>query len=676
MENEYKDLLHSGALDNLENYTIFRRRYPSKGGLPMRYITEWYLQEIPAHNRAYSKWICLVGIYKDKVVRTSPIISIISPRKICTCNCIYTLGTTTKLLQHPFLGVETRFFDGFPVDWEKIIESAFCQIHLTSSPKIIQASNVGLQDPILNEVVETAIVAENELAEDSTSLKQQFTRVDSLFNSSGPYEEPLINKPSENNEIDEEELLVHDFENQIETVGELEAVGHVEAAGQTEAVQQEEIVEEEGNNEEYKVDSKTINDINETLENVSEILDLKILKEFPEYEDLLQNSIGVIAEKQKHDRYSLKASSYPTVDEFMLKNSPFKSISSLGSVNKVFEKGFSVDSLNSSIYHSEALPEKIKVDKTGNSNKEAESGVKDEALPLVTNEDKLVPSLKNEVGSVEIKNMSGLCESVNEGSPIDVTEKDESIEEKGISGLEEEKTKEIVEKEITVTKKDEEEKDSSTNAELEDINHLQEESLSDTKKETNLSISSSIQAESSRPSIRILIKQSPHNETFNKSDDRASNTPTVRNSIEAGSFLNDFDSMEDVYNPELHKEDNQKISKRASILEKEKASSLSNLNNSQVIKKRKTVTSQSEILDETVVSLSGKDEHECIKSFSLSNQIENKQVLPIKVVSSLEQALPASNSSANKSLIKNKKKKTLLVMPKKLKTLTKKSTKK
>lgn len=125
MENEHNDILHSGALEGLEDYSVFRRRYPARSSLPVRLITDWYIQEIPTPSRKLSRWICLVGIYKDTLIRTSPITSVIAPRKVCTSNCIYMLTQSSKVLQNPLFGVEEYFVEGFPENWEGIIEQAF-----------------------------------------------------------------------------------------------------------------------------------------------------------------------------------------------------------------------------------------------------------------------------------------------------------------------------------------------------------------------------------------------------------------------------------------------------------------------------------------------------------------------------------------------------------------------
>jgi len=146
MDYEHTDILHNGGLEGLEDYKVFRRRYPSRTSLPVRYITDWHIQEIPMVGRKSSRWICLVGIYKDALIRTSPIVSSISPRKVSTCNCIYVLGPSTKVLENPLLGIERSFADGFPGGWEGIVEKAFADADCATVDTGNQDAVVELRD--------------------------------------------------------------------------------------------------------------------------------------------------------------------------------------------------------------------------------------------------------------------------------------------------------------------------------------------------------------------------------------------------------------------------------------------------------------------------------------------------------------------------------------------------
>lgn len=118
------DILHSGALDNLGDYRIFRRRCPQRASLPTKAISDWHLQEIPFPEKPGNAWICLVGVCEDVLIRTSPITSAINPRKVSTNNCIYMLGLSTRVLEHPVRGLERLFTEGFPSNWEELVERA------------------------------------------------------------------------------------------------------------------------------------------------------------------------------------------------------------------------------------------------------------------------------------------------------------------------------------------------------------------------------------------------------------------------------------------------------------------------------------------------------------------------------------------------------------------------
>lgn len=129
------DILHSGALDNLENYRVFKRRYPRRVSLPTKAISDWHLQETPFPRKPRNTWICLVGVCEGERIRTSPIVSVISPRKVCTSDCIYVLGTCTRILEHPVRGLERLFAEGFPSNWEELVKEAFSGISFSPSSK-------------------------------------------------------------------------------------------------------------------------------------------------------------------------------------------------------------------------------------------------------------------------------------------------------------------------------------------------------------------------------------------------------------------------------------------------------------------------------------------------------------------------------------------------------------
>ena len=118
------DILHSGGLENLTDYKIFKRRYPLRASLPTRQLSDWYIQEAPSNTFGSPTKISLVGICNGSIIRTSPVTSIIASRKVCTLNCIYILTMPSKVLENPLRGVEKHFVYGFPSNWEKIIEES------------------------------------------------------------------------------------------------------------------------------------------------------------------------------------------------------------------------------------------------------------------------------------------------------------------------------------------------------------------------------------------------------------------------------------------------------------------------------------------------------------------------------------------------------------------------
>lgn len=119
------DILHNGGLDNLENYKIFIRKFPKRKHLPVRTLNNWYLDI--SMNENTNPNVYLFGTLTKTVIRTSRIISVISPKKIVTKDCIYILGNSEminkKVEGQP--GIEQYFKDGFPIQWENIIKTEF-----------------------------------------------------------------------------------------------------------------------------------------------------------------------------------------------------------------------------------------------------------------------------------------------------------------------------------------------------------------------------------------------------------------------------------------------------------------------------------------------------------------------------------------------------------------------
>lgn len=116
------DIIHSKEFSKLGNYRIFKRRYPQRSSLPTRTLRDWYIQLLESKENNTQKSLCLVGIHKDALIRTSPVTSIINPYKICTNNCIYILTGESKVIENPINGLEKHFLNGFPQNWESLLK--------------------------------------------------------------------------------------------------------------------------------------------------------------------------------------------------------------------------------------------------------------------------------------------------------------------------------------------------------------------------------------------------------------------------------------------------------------------------------------------------------------------------------------------------------------------------
>lgn len=113
------DIIHSGALQGLSDYTIFRLRHPRRTALPERLLSDWHVLEVNADGPPK---LCLVGRYRENIIRTSPIIDVKSSRTIITANCIYKLSLNNQVHSHPLENdIHRHFLNGFPHNWNAIL---------------------------------------------------------------------------------------------------------------------------------------------------------------------------------------------------------------------------------------------------------------------------------------------------------------------------------------------------------------------------------------------------------------------------------------------------------------------------------------------------------------------------------------------------------------------------
>lgn len=312
MENEYTDILHNGALEGLDNYKVFRRRYPLRTSLPTRAITDWYIQEIQAPGKAFNKWICLCGIYKDTIIRTSPITSILSSKRICTYNCIYVLESSSKVLQNPFFGIESKFIEGFPSDWEKIVEKAIIECNNIGSIDMgnvnievnanikVEKSNIDISKGNI-EVNANIDINKNDIIDNKIDNNIEIINNDIIDND-------MCNKDIINNDIVDNDINNIDI-NDIDINNKLELINNNCSL----------------NLDKYGAqfnDDKTIQNINNIFKPTVKPVDPELEKEFNNYdESLLEEDTKI---RIREPRNNLKDSKYSTVEDFIQKTSPFK----------------------------------------------------------------------------------------------------------------------------------------------------------------------------------------------------------------------------------------------------------------------------------------------------------------------------------------------------------------
>lgn len=355
MENNTTDIIHSGGLENLSNYKIFKRRYPSKTSIPNRTISEWYLQEIPCTTRKQSKWVCLIGTHKDTIIRTSPILSVLSKNKVCTCNCIYTLINPSKVLDHPFFGVEGQFVDGFPSNWEEIIENAINSPYSKSSHQQVFAA---LPECIVEDI---EIEDKNkDMFNDCNFGQVEFVNEGNVLQSHSKCHTPSMNPDDNLNQANEERDDVY-IKSKVEDNDKPQRNSikneTFNSPIKTANMDLNDIIipsKVDVNNSALKnrrtslkndslTDAKTIEDINNLLSGSKKVrvTDIDLLEEFAMYDDSL-----MVGEKQAREiikKPRSKNQKRLTVEEYVERNSPFKA-PSRNSLSSSRERNKSIES--------------------------------------------------------------------------------------------------------------------------------------------------------------------------------------------------------------------------------------------------------------------------------------------------------------------------------------------
>ncbi|KAI4290946.1 hypothetical protein PAPHI01_0220 [Pancytospora philotis] len=142
-----RDIVHSGGLDGITDFRVFRLRYPRRVSAEPRLLTDWFVQEVA---NAVVPGVCLVGQCKNAIIRTSPVTGILSSKRVLTCSGVYVLSDTNKVLENPLKnGAHNLFVNGFPANWKEAVQQALSasansetvlEVHNKSEPSIIAPS--------------------------------------------------------------------------------------------------------------------------------------------------------------------------------------------------------------------------------------------------------------------------------------------------------------------------------------------------------------------------------------------------------------------------------------------------------------------------------------------------------------------------------------------------------
>jgi len=98
---------------------MYRLRYLRQENGKAKLLTNWYIQE----NICEPLRISLVGLCFDALIRTSPVVSIQSSRRVVTTNGVYLLGRKSSVMDHPLkCGRTAEFKNGFPKNWKELLE--------------------------------------------------------------------------------------------------------------------------------------------------------------------------------------------------------------------------------------------------------------------------------------------------------------------------------------------------------------------------------------------------------------------------------------------------------------------------------------------------------------------------------------------------------------------------
>ncbi|WUR02158.1 SANTA domain-containing protein [Vairimorpha necatrix] len=138
--NQKEDILRKEEFENLPDYTIFRRKTPQIKRFTRnnkKRLSKWHISFVKNNNPLikYKYWISVNGyLDNNKLVQSSPILSIQAPFVVVTANTKYYLKESNEILKKPphakfDLDELAKFSKGFPNDWKKIVIKQLKEIY-------------------------------------------------------------------------------------------------------------------------------------------------------------------------------------------------------------------------------------------------------------------------------------------------------------------------------------------------------------------------------------------------------------------------------------------------------------------------------------------------------------------------------------------------------------------
>lgn len=156
--NHPEDILNQGLLDNLPDYTIFKKKTPKMrryASNSKKHITGWHFMFIKNNNPKinYKYWISLNGYIENNYIQSSPVLNAVN-NIVYTENSMYYLSKPNLSLPHPLFDKNElfKFNTGFPSDWKDIICKQIFKIFGDVRIENIVSNHMGFFEKTYNKI--------------------------------------------------------------------------------------------------------------------------------------------------------------------------------------------------------------------------------------------------------------------------------------------------------------------------------------------------------------------------------------------------------------------------------------------------------------------------------------------------------------------------------------------